>query len=85
MTERSSHRVSFGADVHDAEAAVSPTAGGVTSPKASAAARHAYDPKRKVRLRFMRRAAGAIRNIGVAKLVSGGISVFLLLSVFSVR
>lgn len=85
MTERSGHRVSFGAGVRDTEAAAGTGANGGSAPGGAAAARHAYDPKSKARTWWLRRALGAVREVGMAKLVSGGISIFLLLSVFSVR
>lgn len=45
-----------------------------------------YNPKRKRRvLRLPALAIAALRRVGFARMVSGGVSIFLLLSVFSVR
>ena len=43
-----------------------------------------YNPKSKRRQGLARRAAAAVKEAGAAKIISGAISIFLLLSVFSV-
>jgi len=50
---------------------------------APANAAQAYNPKRKLRMQLPRAALAAVRRVGLARIVSGGVSIFLLLSVFS--
>lgn len=82
--ERPGHRVSF-SGARDAEtgedAGMSPAspAGVPGSPQ-----QPAYNPKSKRRHGLVRRTTTAVREVGAAKIISGAISVFLLLSVFSV-
>ena len=81
MTERPSaaHRTSGGA--RDAEAGLLAESAALG---AAGAARTKYDRKVKVRGGLLWRVAGKIKEFGAAKLVSGAVSVFLLLSIFSV-
>lgn len=84
--ERPAHRVSFGGarDAETGEDAGMLSPGGSNGVPGSPQP-PAYDPKSKRRHGLVRRAVAAVREVGAAKIVSGAISIFLLLSVFSVR
>ena len=87
MERPAHHRVSFGGarDAETGEDAATLGGNGGSGAMQPGSPQPEYDPKSKARHGFVRRAAVAVREAGVAKLVSGAISVFLLLSVFSVR
>ena len=80
------HRTSHGGGSRDSELPVSGTV--LPSPEVNGTASDAaggYNPKRKARLHLPSRALAAVRRVGMARIVSGSVSIFLLLSVFSVR